>query len=494
MNEPHGLGPLERSFEVFFARVRAEERAPSDLWTGVVSRLNEVEAGPTAPRRRIGRRAVLRFAAAASIVAVAMVGVFLVTVRGDGPSSSTVSAEEVLRRAVVTAAAPEAGGIARLTLTLEIESFATGDWGGDEPSFEARMQSWYQAPNHQRIEGEYLWREFDGGTTASSIITVWDGDAVWRHTVDEQRVVVQNQDVTSDTFLQGLLWGGSVPNVSHELATACRTPQIVDDGEVVGRATYVLELSRPRCGLVFPGGDGKQRIWVDRETGLVLRSEWYAADGMLASVRRVTAIAVDAEIDDRRFDFILPPGVALDDRRGDASYFYLTGLSMPEEPPSISIGEAREAATFELQVPTFVPAGFSLESVQQYWGGEMARELRSHADWVLLRYVDEGGNWLQIAQGYGGPLSGLMVAAPADARQGSVSVGGVDVLWVDGSPAVWGWGPGAMLTMSWQVNRDGTAREYVAGGDVQSGSPRSMSLATNVLSLDELVAVAESLE
>jgi outer membrane lipoprotein-sorting protein len=279
--------------------------------------------------------------------------------------------------------------------TRVLESYSLGDWRSDEPSFEARMRSWYEAPDRWRAEGDYLWRTIDGTTVAHSSISVWDGSEVWQYDSAEERVTVHRQDYEGGISLRGhtMVLGAVLPDIPSLLAGSCRTPQIVDDGEVAGRPAYVLALSRPRCGRSSPGHDGKRLLWIDRETGLVLRWESYTVVDLLSSVSWMVEIEIDGAIDDGRFDFVPPPGAAIDDRRDESSALFQWSV---EPPAPIALDDARVAATFPLVVPVEVPPGFELESVQNYWSSELARELRSHADWVLLRYVDEQGNWLQI--------------------------------------------------------------------------------------------------
>lgn len=457
---------VEREVESFFREVREDQRASGDLWERVSERIEVGEASGG------GRRGARRWVWAAGIAAALVVGAVVVGLtRGDG--SASVSAAEVLEQAVAASVSPESVGIRTLVVEQESEAYFLGDWRGGEPSFEYQVRGWYAAPDRQRIEGAWVIRQANGAAEAGSSAVVWDGGEVWTHNSVEDGVTVYRQDAEGDIFLQSLVMGASLSDLADVLAASCRVPEIIDSGEVLGRSAYVLELSRPRCGIVFPGGDGKLVIWVDQATGFVLRSESYAANGTLSSLSRVTEIEIDAAIADERFEFVSPSGIAVDDRRDRV---FGQGVSRMEQPTPISLDEARVEATFTLEEPAKVPAGFALESVQFYWGNDLAKELRSHADWVLLRYVDEEGNWLAISQGYGGLLSGLISAVPLEAVQGTVEVGSFEARWVDGD-VTRRWEPGSMLILSW----------VVAG-------QRSVALASNVLSLEELVAVAESLE
>jgi hypothetical protein len=51
-----------------------------------------------------------------------------------------------------------------------------------------------------------------------------------------------------------------------------------------------------------------------------------------------------------------------------------------------------------------------------------------------------------------------------------------------------------MLMLTWQVARLGDGWEVLPSGETTYGSPLSVGIASNVLGLDQLVEIAESLE
>ena len=159
----------------------------------------------------------------------------------------------------------------------------------------------------------------------------------------------------------------------------------------------------------------------------------------------------------------------------------------------LSMEGAAEAATFPLLTPGIVPEGFALESVEHHWASELAKEHQSHADWVLLRYTDDQGNWLQVGQGFPGFYVAMVSGAP-EAFTGTVQVDGVEATWIDGWPGGEGWQPAIRTALYWDAGRMGSGWEVSPQGTVTTGSPLSVGLSSNVLTLDELVGVAESLQ
>src|SRR5690606_10124979 len=124
--------------------------------------------------------------------------------------------------------------------------------------------------------------------------------------------------------------------------------------------------SRPTCGFTLPGDDGKRRLWVDRERGLVLKAEQFAVDGRLAATAEVVALEINGPFDNTLLTFTPPPGTEIEDRREQPLG---VGTTFRVEPWLLSLDEAESLATFHVRVPTSLPAGFELESVQLWWLG-----------------------------------------------------------------------------------------------------------------------------
>jgi hypothetical protein len=140
---------------------------------------------------------------------------------------------------------------------------------------------------------------------------------------------------------------------------------------------------------------------------------------------------------------------------------------------------------------------FNLESAEHYWASHITAEQRLaksvHADWVLLRFSDQAGNWLVITQGFGGEVSGFVASMFQEARsKGVVEIRGIPARWVDTTPFNQGH-PAKMIAVSWEVGRFGQGFARTPSGDIVAGSPLEIGLASNVLSLENLQRIAESL-
>ena len=431
-----------------------------------------------------------RAAAGALVVAAAVLAFLLLQNAISDPGSAR--AEEVLQKAATAATSPRDAGIRSLVATWRVVVYFLGDQRMGVPALEIAAEAWYEAPDRQRIELAYEARSPDGSApTGNSRLQVWDGTDYWTYDSSERAVTVLRQERGADVFEDGRLLGAVPAEAMGAMyASVCRTASVTGEETIAGRDVYVLELGRPRCGLALPGNDGRSVLWADKETGLILRSESHAADGRLSVSAQVTHLEINGTVDPDRFTFIPPADAVLHNHRE----LVRPGTFPRIAPPTpISLEEARAEATFGILTPLALPDGFELESVEHYWGNELARALRSHADWVLLRYVNAEGDWLAITQGFGGPLAALAAAAPDDARQGAVRVRGSDAQWVDGSPTT-GWESGAMTLLSIEAGRIGGGWATGPDGGTLIGSPFHMALASNALTVAQLVAVAESAE
>lgn len=139
-------------------------------------------------------------------------------------------------------------------------------------------------------------------------------------------------------------------------------------------------ISRPADVLVVkhrePGRPAK-KVWVDRATNLILRTEYYDCDGKLASLTFYTDIEWEPKLDDALFE--VPDGwkkVALED--DDARHWDRESLS-------------KEVA-FAVREPTRLPAGFAFDGFHLY-------HCRCGVASAHLRYVD-GLNSVSVFERY----------------------------------------------------------------------------------------------
>lgn len=405
---------------------------------------------------------------------------------------SVATAEEILQRVEATAQSPGSAGIQQLAVEQHfVMYFISGD-ARDVPSAEGRFRAWYEAPNRQRLESSYTEYARSGDALSEDrAVLVWDGTDYWKYDTEEHTAHVLRQDPNADVYDQGVLFG-VVPAQASVLDTSCRTATVTGDEEVIGRTADVVEVSRPTCGFTLPGADGHIVLWVDQDTGLILKSAQYAIDGQLVALREVTSLEINGAIDGDLLTFAPPSDADIEDDR-DQPLGMGTGFRIT--PRSLSLDEARALTTFPLRVPETLPAGFELSSVQLWWPG-VATESRPTVtnDWVLLRYEDDDGNWLLISQGFGGLLNGLATVAPADIPQGKIDVRGTEATWIDGSPWTRHWEPGTMRLLRIDVGRVGSGWAIDPDGETVFGSPLHIALASNALTVEELVEIAEALE
>jgi outer membrane lipoprotein-sorting protein len=473
------VSEVEQEVGAFFREVREEERAPDDLWERVGAR---IEAGGASEG---GRRGVRRWVWAAGVAAALVVGAVVVAI-GWGDGAPSVSAEEVLARAVAASVSPESVGIRTLVVEREWTIYYLGPERRGEVFASYDVRSWYAAPDRQRVEFDLDGAKFGDEVISGSQVTVWDGEEVWSFIGygEERQVKVYRQDPDGDLLLQA---GSGMPfTVSDMLGSGCRTPRLMGGGEVAGRETDVLELTRSSCGRLMPGSDGPSMVWVDRDTGFVLGMENHAVDGTLAASMRVSSIGINGPIADERFEWETLPGV-VEERTYET---YWEGATRVQPWEALTLEEARDAATFPLVVPQMLPVGFELEVVDRFWSTR-----KPEADRVLLRYVDASGNWLVVEQGFEGLYALFASTIPEWASGGTAEVNGIPRSWVDGD-LFRGFETGTMLMLGWSLEEDGSVIPdgIVVLDRYRLGRPRAVVLATNVLSLEELVAVAESME
>jgi outer membrane lipoprotein-sorting protein len=426
----------------------------------------------------------------AGAAVLALLALFAILMQGDG--TRPVSADQILKKAMAATESPLSAGVKSLVVSQTVTAYFIGEDYAGRPDLQYQSTVWYLAPDRQRIEIEGVRLKPDGSVQSQvSGVSVWDGTEYWSYDSDSD-IRVLRQDRSADTYYQAVFQGAAPGDVETHSVSGCRTASLAGEAVIVGRTAYVVELGRPHCGFAMPGHDGPSVLWVDKATGLVLKIERFTASGRLYLAGEVKSIEVNGAIDFGRFSFTPQPGVEVRDHRDYPAGFGVFNRSEPAQP--ISLAEARKEATFEVRVPQEIPAGFELESIEHHWISDQAKEHRSHADYVYLRYADARGNWLIVSQGFGGIIPSLARAAPPEARQGDVDIKGQPGKWVEGNP-VNQWLPGGMIALAWEAGRFGDGWEVSPDGSTTSyGSPLHVGLASNVLGVEQLKTVAESLE
>ncbi|MDR7534395.1 MAG: sigma-E factor regulatory protein RseB domain-containing protein [Armatimonadota bacterium] len=243
-----------------------------------------------------------------------------------------------------------------------------------------------RAPNGLRLE-------YPPTASRKRRIVIDDGHRRWQYEPGAKLALLSPSALAGD----GVLSGDHLP-----LLLANYTAAVVGEERVAGRPAVVIAV-RPRTS-----DRVALRIWLDRETFLVLRSEGYHADGRMAQAAAFTEIRYQ-EPPAQLFAFTPPPGVEV--RR------------LPWNPP-VAIHDLARRVRFHPIAPPRLAGGFVLDR---------AFLSRSHAVPVAVLHYTDGLVTLSFFQqkGVEGARRSLDRGKPIAVAEGMGSVrqvGGLTML------------------------------------------------------------------
>ncbi|HLW60542.1 MAG TPA: polysaccharide deacetylase family protein [bacterium] len=194
-------------------------------------------------------------------------------------------------------------------------------WGGQVQASQVRI--YHAAPDRTRLE--YL----PAGNQPQRIVIITGR-------MEMEYVPARNQVVERPA-----------PAADEERLTQAVLPQILSNYYVrfgapelvAGRPARVIEVQSK-----FPGRPSL-RIWVDRQTRLILRFERYRADWTLQESSVFLNVQLNPILTPDLFTVPAPPG---------------TRVQQQHNPPSLSAAEIAQRMGFTPQLPTYLPAGFVL--------------------------------------------------------------------------------------------------------------------------------------
>ena len=235
--------------------------------------------------------------AAAAVVAIA---IFLAAPSLSGDGSGTVSAQTILERTQRAAATNAPATSLVRSYHMLAEQVIAGDDGVNKARI--RTETWYQDDEHVRSEdispstGRVIFGQSrDGGDFW--IYGIFDGNTVPASGQGAQRAVHGPAGELSFGKLPVESGGSSLADLlAHLSARDCFNASVTGEEAVASRTAYVIEV-RPtsgRCSLKpdaggvasqggKPGRDSLTRLWVDKDTFITLRSEFYSAGRLLSS-------------------------------------------------------------------------------------------------------------------------------------------------------------------------------------------------------------------
>lgn len=198
--------------------------------------------------------------------------------------------------------------------------------------------------------------EFLSPETVSGRLIIDDGATAWQYEPALHLVI------RGPSFATPVTASDRFPDVMLRY-----TPRVLGSEEVIGRQTVVLDLI-PNAGGVA------RRYWVDRFTGVVLRTEERNPRGELVYVSYFTRISYGLNLPSALFRFNFPAGARL-------FSFYLSGDPVPT-PQAL-----QQEANFPIVVPPTLPLAYHFQhgTVARY--GALRAAAATYSDGVRVLSV-----------------------------------------------------------------------------------------------------------
>ena len=182
--------------------------------------------------------------------------------------------------------------------------------------------------------GGMLRREIHAHGTAQGQLAVSDGETEWIVLPAQKRAFKGAPSHSEPKRIS--------PEDERALLLKNYTVKVRGQEEVAGRKAWVLNIDP------IATGKPSQSLWIDQQTGLILRSKRYRSNGSLESLSQFAQIMIPAEIPDEMFAWEPPKGYTVEDH----------GLS----PQFLSLQGMKDAVAATPDVPQALPGGFEFES------------------------------------------------------------------------------------------------------------------------------------
>lgn len=123
--------------------------------------------------------------------------------------------------------------------------------------------------------------------------------------------------------------------------------KLLGSEKIDGRDVFVLDVTPKNNSMEFPL---RQKLWVDKETWMLLRIETCDKDGKHIMSMEYRNVEFNTDIPDNEFEFKIPQGARINTKE----------ITLPKE---ITLDEARNAVNFTVAVPEYLPDGYLLDKV-----------------------------------------------------------------------------------------------------------------------------------
>jgi outer membrane lipoprotein-sorting protein len=217
------------------------------------------------------------------------------------PGAPTVSAAEVLARVSQASKDPDAFGLRSFEGVFTQQFTGPGTEGEDTANTENHI--WYQAPNKERMETRT--------SSGKLMVSVNDGKTRQAYDPEAKTVTLYDPSIYWADFTS--IAAGDLEKL-RENAHEGYDAQLLDDEEIAGRATYVLQLTpRVQTSVPLTSHPNKKRLWVDQETYLILRYEEQDEDFDQGRTWAYTSFTLNPHLDPGLFRFEPPVGATVID-------------------------------------------------------------------------------------------------------------------------------------------------------------------------------------
>ena len=219
--------------------------------------------------------------------------------------------------------------------TMHMTTYLNG-----EKDLEEEIQIMYKKPNLIKTLGVEEGKEVE---------SVSDGEFVWSY--DAGTNTVTKIKLPDEPLLTEKDFVSIIGNLLNESEVSMLGVEEVD-----GRSAYVLE-ARPKAEENESELTSRTKVWIDKETWMVLKSSMYDNKGNLITDVEIRDLKINTGIPDSEFKFEIPEGAEVKTMDLDEE------LKLPE---NLSLEEARQQASFEILTPEYIPDGYVLNSTSIY--------------------------------------------------------------------------------------------------------------------------------
>ena len=204
----------------------------------------------------------------------------------------------------------------------------------------------------------------DGNQTVS----VADGEFLWSY--DAGTNTVMKMRLPEAPLLKEMDMAGFIADFLNESEVS-----VLGSEDVDGRSTYVLE-SRPKVEKNEPILISHTKIWVDKETWMLLRSNVYDNKGNLIVETEINDLKINTGIPDSEFKFNIPDGAKI----------RIVDMGEELKPPEpLNLVEAKQKSSFEILAPEYIPEGYIFDYATVSNNSNLAPEGKS-SETVILSY------------------------------------------------------------------------------------------------------------